>query len=153
MDPTTVIIVLATHLVCSGGLYLLIGRGMPPRSGLGPWGAGCLLFGVAYLARLAVGLQNTPHWIALMDVTMMIAVGLFLSGLREYLGRPAVRCMRPSMSASYHMLSAPEAPAPMLIATSATRPSQGWMPPGAIAMPTKAVKTTSDMTRGLRSAK
>lgn len=91
MDPTTVIIVLATHLVCSGGLYLLIGRGMPPRSGLGPWGAGCLLFGVAYLARLAVGLQNTPHWIALMDVTMMIAVGLFLSGLREYLGRPAVR--------------------------------------------------------------
>jgi hypothetical protein len=35
---------------------------------------------------------------------------------------------------------------------SAVRPITGWMPPGAITMPTKAVKMTSDMTRGLRSA-
>ena len=32
------------------------------------------------------------------------------------MGRAAVRAMRASMSASYHMLSAPEAPAPMAIA-------------------------------------
>ncbi len=39
MDPNTVIIMLATHLICSGGLYYLIGRGMPPRSGLRLWSA------------------------------------------------------------------------------------------------------------------
>jgi diguanylate cyclase (GGDEF)-like protein len=87
MDPTTIIIVLAVHLVCSGVLYVLIGRGMPPRSGLGPWGSASILFGLAYLARLGAGLQNMPAWIGLVDIMLMLAVALFLSGLRQFLGR------------------------------------------------------------------
>jgi diguanylate cyclase (GGDEF)-like protein len=66
MDPNTVIIILATHLICSGGLYYLIGRGMPPRSGLGLWSAG----GVSSI-----------------DATMVLAALLFYAGLRQFLGR------------------------------------------------------------------
>ena len=56
------------------------------------------------------------------------------------------------MSASYHMLSAPDAPAPTAIARSAQNPMTGWMWPGAITMPVNAVNTTRDMTRGFSSA-
>jgi hypothetical protein len=55
------------------------------------------------------------------------------------------------MSASYHMLSVPAAPAPTAMHRSAVKPITGWMWPGAIMMPTSAVKTTSDMTRGFIS--
>ena len=67
------------------------------------------------------------------------------------MGRAAVRAMRASMSASYHMLSAPEAPAPMAIASSAMMASTGWMLPGATTIPVNAVNTTSDITRGFIS--
>ena len=40
-------------------------------------------------------------------------------------GAQGVRAMRPSMSASHHMLSAPEAPAPMAMAASAPKPTTG----------------------------
>ena len=65
----------------------------------------------------------------------------------------AVRRIRRSMSASYHMLSAPAAPAPTAMASSAAKPITGLMPPGAMAMPTSAVNTTSDITRGFSSAR
>ena len=57
-----------------------------------------------------------------------------------------------SMSASYHMLSAPDAPAPTAMHSSAIAPSTGCNPPGAATMPTSAVNTTSDITRGFISA-
>ena len=66
------------------------------------------------------------------------------------IGRIAVRAMLASMSASHHMLSAPQAPAPAAIAESvATSFSQSTCP-GARTNPTAPVNTTSDMTRGLR---
>ena len=68
-------------------------------------------------------------------------------------GRFEVRFITASMSASYHMLRAPAAPAPTAIDSSATKASQGCSVPGAAMMPTKAVKMTSDITRGLSSAK
>jgi hypothetical protein len=49
------------------------------------------------------------------------------------------------------MLSVPAAPAPTAMHRSAVKPITGWMWPGAIIMPTSAVKTTSDMTRGFIS--
>ena len=58
-----------------------------------------------------------------------------------------------SMSASHHMLSAPEAPAPTAMASSAAKPTTGLSEPGAISMPASAVSTTSDITRGFRSEK
>jgi hypothetical protein len=68
-------------------------------------------------------------------------------------GRLAVRCMMASMSASYHMFRAPDAPAPTAMHSSATAPIHGWMVPGATTMPTNAVKMTSDITRGFSRAK
>ena len=68
------------------------------------------------------------------------------------IGRPAVRVITASMSASYHMLSAPAAPAPTAMHSSAVKPITGWMCPGAIIRPTSAVNTTSDITRGFISA-
>ncbi|MNJ05015.1 hypothetical protein D3C73_1660620 [compost metagenome] len=61
--------------------------------------------------------------------------------------------MMASISASYHILSAPEAPPPMAMQTMAMMPMTGLMPIGATSMPTRAVNTTSDMTRGLSSAR
>ena len=51
------------------------------------------------------------------------------------------------------MLSAPDAPAPTAIASSEAKPSTGCIGPGASIMPTSAVNTTSDITRGFSSAK
>ena len=68
------------------------------------------------------------------------------------IGREAVRAICASMSASYHMLSAPDAPAPTAMQSSAMTPRTGWSEPGATTMPTSAVNTTSDITRGLSSA-
>jgi hypothetical protein len=52
------------------------------------------------------------------------------------------------------MLSAPEAPAPTAIARSAIAAMTGWIVARRRdAMPTRAVKTTSDITRGFSSAK
>jgi diguanylate cyclase (GGDEF)-like protein len=87
MDPTTVIIILATHLVCSGGLYHLIGRSMPPRSGLGRWSAGAVLFGGAYVGRLLLGTRTGTPWALALDASMVLASLLFISGLRQFLGR------------------------------------------------------------------
>ena len=68
------------------------------------------------------------------------------------IGRAAVRAMRPSMSASYHILSAPAAPAPTAMHRSATKPITGCKWPGATTRPTNAVNTTSDITRGFISS-
>ncbi len=87
MDPSTVIIVLATHLVCSGGLYYLISRDMPPRSGLRRWAMGGVLFGSAYIARLLVERNGTGTVTLFTDAAMILAALLFVSGLREFLGR------------------------------------------------------------------
>jgi diguanylate cyclase (GGDEF)-like protein len=88
MDPTTVIIILAIHLTCSGGLFYLIGRQMPPRSGLGLWSGGAIAFGIAYLGRLATGLQGAQTLHQLLDAAMVLAALLFISGLRRFVGRP-----------------------------------------------------------------
>ena len=50
------------------------------------------------------------------------------------------------------MLRQPEAPAPTAIASSEAKPITGFMC-GASSMPTSAVNTTSDITRGFSSAK
>ena len=87
MDPSTVIVILATHLICSGGLYYLISRDMPPRSGLIYWAAGGLLFGGAYIARLFAEKRIPAPWTVAMDSAMVLAVLLFVAGLRQFTGR------------------------------------------------------------------
>ena len=68
------------------------------------------------------------------------------------IGRADVRSIRASMSASYHMLSAPAAPAPTAMQISAVRAITGCTCTGASTRPTKAVNTTSDITRGFISS-
>src|SRR6056297_740761 len=67
-------------------------------------------------------------------------------------GRFAVRRMTASISASYHMLSAPEAPAPSAMKRIAEAETNGCIATGATSSPTSAVNTTSDITRGFMSA-
>src|SRR5215472_6340697 len=68
------------------------------------------------------------------------------------IGRRAVRDITESMSASYHILRTPAAPAPAAIARIATSPSSGSSRLGAVSIPTNAVKTASAITRGFISA-
>jgi diguanylate cyclase (GGDEF)-like protein len=72
MDPRTVIVILAIHLIAH-------------------WAAGAMLFGVAYLGRL-VPLQPAPAVVALLlDAALLVAALLFVSGLRQFVGRPSGR--------------------------------------------------------------
>lgn len=84
MDPATVIIVLATQLICTGGLLHLVGRQMPPRCGLQPWAAGLVLFGSAYIVRLALGADNSSWVVVPSDLAMMAAALSFSVGLRQF---------------------------------------------------------------------
>lgn len=84
MDPATVIVVLATHLICTGGLLHLVGRQMPPRCGLQPWAAGLVLFGSAYIVRLALGAANSSWVVLPSDVAMLAAALSFRIGLNQF---------------------------------------------------------------------
>lgn len=90
MDQRTLIIVLAIHLVSSGALFWLIGRNMPARSGVGRWALGALLFGLSYAGRWFT--PEPPWWLMVaLDSAMVAAALLFLTGLLEFVGRPAGR--------------------------------------------------------------
>ena len=90
MDQRTLIIVLAIHLVSSGALFWLIGRSMPARSGVGRWALGALLFGLSYGGRWFS--PDPPWWLMVaLDSAMVAAALLFLTGLLEFVGRPAGR--------------------------------------------------------------
>src|SRR4051812_3702733 len=69
------------------------------------------------------------------------------------MGRPRVRFILPSRSASYHMLSAAAAPAPSAMHRMAVKPSTGWIGVGAASSPHSPVNTTRLITRGLVSAR
>ena len=66
-------------------------------------------------------------------------------------GRLRVRRIRPSMSESKPMFSAPDAPAPTAMQKTAITARKGFMGVRAQTRPVAAVNTTSDITRGLRS--
>ena len=93
VDPTTVIVILALHLVSSGGLFYLIGRQMPARSGLAAFGSGAMVFGGAYALRLRLGMETEAPLGMLLDAAMILASFLFLVGLRQFLRRSAPSAM------------------------------------------------------------
>src|SRR5689334_20519071 len=68
-------------------------------------------------------------------------------------GRFAVRRILASRSASYHWLSAPQAPAPSAMHRIAVKPSTAGGIAGAVSRPQRPVKTTRYMTRGFVSAR
>ena len=69
------------------------------------------------------------------------------------IGLFAVRDIFESVPASYHILSAPAEPAPIAIAIIAIIALAAPILPGAIIIPTTAVKMAKDMTRGFAKAK
>ncbi len=88
MDPTTVLIMLAANLICSGGLIHLIARRMPPGLGLGYWSAGAIVLGLAYVLRLAAwpvrGELVTTLVAVLSDTAIVLATLMVLAGLRQW---------------------------------------------------------------------
>jgi diguanylate cyclase (GGDEF)-like protein len=105
MDPTTVIIILAANLICSGGLFHLIGRRMPQRRGVAYWSAGSIMFGMAYVGRLAQGLSVDAFGAVVLDNAMVLGALLFLAGLREWVGAaPLSWAPLAAIAASYVLL-------------------------------------------------
>jgi len=90
MDPFSVIVMLAIHLVACGGLMFLVGRLMPDAPGLHRWALASTLFGLGYLVRVFSGLQSVEPIGMASDGVMLLAVLLFSDGLREFTGRPGV---------------------------------------------------------------
>lgn len=86
MDPKTVVIMLAANLIGSGGLFYLIGRRMPARSGVMQWAAGSMLFGAGYVARLVGGPLLGPLGDRVVDTGMVVGALLLLAGLRQWVG-------------------------------------------------------------------
>jgi diguanylate cyclase (GGDEF)-like protein len=92
VDPTTVIIVLALHLVSSGGLLYVIGMRTRQRQGLRAFGVAGLLFGLAYAGRLGVGIGQSFPWAdGLLDTLMIMAMVTLHSGVRQFNGAKATR--------------------------------------------------------------
>jgi diguanylate cyclase (GGDEF)-like protein len=88
MDPFSVIVMLAIHLVACGGLLFLIRRLMPDAPGLGRWALASTLFGLGYLSRLFAGVETVDLLSMASDGVMLLAVLLFSEGLREFAGTP-----------------------------------------------------------------
>ena len=101
----------------------------------------------------ANGLANSPSIITeSTDSATPTASASSARILPDGTGRPRVRVIRASMSASHHMFSAPDAPAPIAMHRIEAKAMTGCTGAGAAASPTTAVKITSDITRGLSSA-
>jgi diguanylate cyclase (GGDEF)-like protein len=90
MDQNTVIVMLSAHLIAIGALFFVIGLRMPPRQGLGPFALGAVLFGSAYALRLATGIWEANAVGGLLDSMMVLAVLLFIDGLRQFVGARAL---------------------------------------------------------------
>jgi diguanylate cyclase (GGDEF)-like protein len=99
MDPNSVIILLAAHLLCSGALYYVIGRRLPKGSGLFYWSAGALLFGSAYVMRFVLDTQFVAVYAMLVDVCMVLAAAFFWAGMVRWLGTRLVLKRWPFMFA------------------------------------------------------
>jgi hypothetical protein len=69
------------------------------------------------------------------------------------IGLPEVLFITASISASHHILSAPEAPAPIAINKIDANAKIGCTLLGATNNPTEAVNTTNDITLGFSNAK
>lgn len=87
MDPTTVILILGLNLVAIGALLAMIGRRMDESQGMRGFATGSVVFGLAYLLRLALGHRESGLVSVLPDTAMIFATLCYASGLRQYGGR------------------------------------------------------------------
>lgn len=59
MDHSTVVLILALNLIAIGALLAMIGRRMDEAQGMRGFATGSMVFGLAYLLRLALGHSAT----------------------------------------------------------------------------------------------
>ena len=90
MDPKTVVIMLAINLIFSGLLYHLIARRLAAGSGLNHLALGGVVFGFAYAGRLFIDVANGNAMAVVVDVAMVLGMALYLSGVRQLLGKQGV---------------------------------------------------------------
>jgi diguanylate cyclase (GGDEF)-like protein len=86
VDAPTVITILAAHLICSGGLLLLVERRMAEGQGMRMWAYGLALYGAAFAVRLAAGLADPAPWGAIADLATFAALLLLGRGLQQFFG-------------------------------------------------------------------
>ena len=86
MDPTTVILILGLNLVAIGALLAMIGRRMDSAEGMRGFAVGSMVFGLAYLLRLALGHRSTSLLDVLPDTAMIVATLCYAAGLRRFAG-------------------------------------------------------------------
>lgn len=93
MDPQTVVVVLALNLIAVGVLLVLIARRIDAGADAGMRGfaVGSIVFGLAYLLRLAIGHQSTSPVGVVADVCMVGAALAYGTGLRQFSGRAPLR--------------------------------------------------------------
>ncbi len=87
MDPKTVIVILASNLIAIGTLLSLIGRRMDEAQGMRGFATGSVVFGAAYLLRLAVGHSSSGPISVVPDAAMVYATLCYATGLRQFGGR------------------------------------------------------------------
>lgn len=87
MDPKTVIVILASNLIAVGTLLMLIGRRMDEAQGMRGFATGSVVFGAAYLLRLALGHSSSGPLSVVPDAAMVYATLCYATGLRQFGGR------------------------------------------------------------------
>ena len=105
-----------------------------------------------------MGFGSLWHWIIVLLVVLVLfgrgriseIMGDFGKGIKSF--KQGLNEDERAAAAPQAKIAAPEAPAPMVMARIAANPRTGWMGTGATISPTSAVKTTSVITRGFRSA-
>jgi diguanylate cyclase (GGDEF)-like protein len=87
MDPTTTVVLMTLNLIVTGGLVAMVARRQAETRPLWQCSASVWLFSAAYVARLALGLDDKRPVVALPDVAMVLAALVFLRGQRQFMAR------------------------------------------------------------------
>jgi diguanylate cyclase (GGDEF)-like protein len=102
MHPPTVLAMLAVNLIGMGLLFLYVSRRLQDQQQLWPWALASLAMGSAYVARYAFGSTDFPPSTVWVDALMVLALLLYIVGVRELLGHE--RRLRPVLVAAVGFL-------------------------------------------------
>lgn len=87
MHPQTVVALLGLNLLAIGALLWLIARRATALAGVPAFAVGSMVFGLAYLLRLALGHTLTGPFSVMADAAMVFATLCYVSGMRRFGGR------------------------------------------------------------------
>lgn len=87
MESSTVAVVLALTLACTGGMFLVIAKQIQGRSGMATFALGLALFGLVFAVPTSVDANASLALGVLIDVTAVAAVLLLRRGLQRFMHR------------------------------------------------------------------